>query len=119
MLRGKSEILTSFIDKFCAGLAMRLLSTGYFGNAFSNQRVSDNELRSAILAIFRHFNRIEELLHVLPIDFLDIEAVPPETCSCVLALRCPCHRIERHRVAVVNENEVIETEMSGERTRFG
>ncbi len=50
--------------------------------------------------------------------FLDVESVGLEARSGVLTL---CHfrrGVERDRVGIVNQDQIIETEMSGEGTRF-
>ena len=58
----------------------------------------DDEFRPAVVALFRHVQRIEKLLHVVAIDFLNIEAVSLEALAGVFALRCLGRGIERDRV---------------------
>src|SRR5207237_4834861 len=50
---------------------------------------------------------------------LEIEAIVREALTRVFALRFPCHRVKGDCIAVVDENQIIEPEMSGERTRLG
>ena len=57
-------------------------------------------------------------LHVLAVDFLHVKAVSAETHAGVFALRLLRHRVERDGVRVVDQDQVIESEMSGESARF-
>ena len=67
---------------------------------------------------FRHVQRIEKLLHVLAVDFLDIEAVGLEAFAGVFALGCLRHRVERDGIRIVDQDQIIEAEVTGERARF-
>ena len=93
---------------------MRLVRARNFRNAFPNQRVHNDEFRFAVVILFRVVQRIKKRLHVLPVDFLDIEAVRLEAGARVFALRRSCRRVECDRIGIVDENQIIEPEMSGE-----
>jgi FPC/CPF motif-containing protein YcgG len=75
MLVRQAERLAGGIDEFRARFAVRLVCARDFGNAFSDQRMRDDELRFAVVAAFRDVERVEKLSHVLAFDFLDIKAV--------------------------------------------
>ena len=62
--------------------------------------------------------RVEKLLHVLAVDLLDVEPVCFETRRGVFALRGLRQGIERDRIRIVNQDEIIETKMGRERARF-
>ncbi len=62
------------------------------------KRVRDDELRLSVVALFRHVQRIEKLLHVLAVDFLNIESVGLEAHDRIFALRLLGQRIERDGV---------------------
>src|SRR5206468_6633575 len=79
----------------------------------------DDELRFAVITAFRDIERVEELSHVLALDFLDIKAVRLHPLARVLALRKLCRGIERNRIGIVNENEIVEAPNASERARLG
>ena len=58
------------------------------------------------------------MLHVLAIDLLDIESVRFKTLSSVLALCLLCRGIQRDRIGIIDDNQIIETEMCCESARF-
>ena len=97
---------------------MGVVGAGYLGDAFADKGVGDDELRFPVVALFRNIQSIEKLLHVLPIDFLNIESVSFETFAGVFALCFLCCGVERDRVGVVNQDQIIETEMACERARL-
>ena len=74
---------------------MRFVRSCYFRDAFADQRVRDDELRFSVVAPFRHVQRIEKLLHVVAIDFLDIEAIRLHAFVGVFALRFLRRGIQR------------------------
>ena len=78
----------------------------------------DDELRFPVITLLRNVERIEKLRHVLPVDFLDVESVGFETRAGIFALRRLRHRVERDRVRIVNQNQIVQAEMPGERARF-
>src|SRR5882762_3143465 len=80
--------------------------------------MNDNELRLPVIALFRDVAGIEEFLHVVALDFLRVESVGLITFSRVFALSLLGHGIERDGIGIVNQNQIIETEMPGERARF-
>ena len=100
----KPKSLTRRIDVFGPGFTVRFVSPLDFGNPLPNQSVRDNKLRPAAFALLCCIECIEKLLHVVPIDLLDIEPVCLKTLSGVFALRLLSHRVERDRVGIVNQN---------------
>src|SRR5438067_2467327 len=114
----QTESFPGGIYKFRARFTVRFESPLNFWNTFANQGVRNDELRFSIVVLFRVVQRIEKRPHVLPVDFLDVETVSFESRGRVFALRRRCGRVERDGVGIVNENEIIETEMSGERARL-
>src|SRR5262249_52377370 len=72
----------------------------------------------SVIALLRVVERIEKRLHVFAVDFLNVEAVGLEARGCVFALSRGRGCIERDRVVIVNQNQIIETEMAGESARF-
>src|SRR5205823_9326514 len=113
---GQAESLAVSVDKFRTGFSMRFIRPRNFGNSFPNQAVRDDELRPAVIVLFRTIERVEKRLHVFLVNFLNVKAVSLKTRAGVFALSCGCRRVERHRVAVVNQNQIIETEVSREST---
>src|SRR5438067_7801497 len=118
MLVRQTKPFASGIDKFRAGLAVRFVSSRNFGNSFADQSVRDDELRSSVIIFFRVIERVQKCLHVLAVDFLNVESVGLESRGCVFALSRGRGRVERDRVGIVNQNQIIEAKMSGERTRL-
>ena len=74
---------------------MRFERPCHFRNTFSYQRVCDDELRFSVVASLRHVEGVEKLLHVMAIDFLNIEAVCLHSFAGILALRFFRRGIER------------------------
>src|SRR5207249_10757120 len=62
---------------------------------------------------------IEKLLHVLAVDFLNVEPVGSKALASVFALGCFRRRIERDAVGIVNQDQIIEAPMTSERTCLG
>src|SRR5438874_2375059 len=118
MLLRKAEIFPRGIDKFCARFAMGFRRSLNLRNPFPCDGVNDEELRFPVLALFRDVTGIEEFLHVVDLDFLRIESVGLITFSRVFTLRLLGHGIERDGVRIVNQNQIIETEMGRERACF-
>ena len=79
----------------------------------------DDELRFAVITAFRDVERVEELSHVLALDFLDIKAVRFHPLARVLALRQLCGGVQRNGIGIVNENQIVEAPNAGERARLG
>src|SRR2546423_15413799 len=78
----------------------------------------DDQLRFAVVVFLRVVERVEKGLHVLAVDFLGIESVSLEPRGGVFALRRSCWSVECDGVGIVNQDEIIETEMAGERARL-
>ena len=76
MLIGKAEVLCAAESaNFCPCLTMRLEVPATSGIPFPIRVVGNDHLWFPIVALFGGIERIEKLLHVLAVDFLDIEAI--------------------------------------------
>src|SRR5882724_1865847 len=118
MLLRKAEFFSRGIDKFCAGFAMGFCRSLNLRNPFPRDGMNDDELRFSVVTLLRDITGIEKFLHVVALDFLCIESVGLKTFSRIFTLRLVGHGIERDGVGIVNQNQIIETEMPGERARF-
>ena len=118
MLIRQSQAFSGRVHVFHARFAVRLVRSRDFRNAFSDHRFRHDHLRLAVVAFLRRVQGVEKSLHVVAVDFLNIETVGFETFPGVLALRDVRHRVERDRVVVVNQNQIIEAEVPGERARL-
>src|SRR6266702_4319859 len=118
MLIGQTESFARGIDKFVTGLSVRLVRTGDLRNPFADERMRDDELRFSVVALFGDVEGIEKLLHVLAVDQLNIPAISREAFAGVFALCLFRRRVEGDRVGIVNHDQIIETEMPGERARL-
>src|SRR5437763_7675189 len=116
MFVGQAKSFAGSVDKFRTGFSMRFISPRNLGDSFPYQAVRDDELRPAVVVLFRIVERVEKRLHVFLVDLLNVEAVSPKTRARVFALSGGCRRVQGHRVAIVNQNQIIETEVSCEST---
>ena len=98
---------------------MCFIRSSDFRNSFPNQGVGDDEFRFAVVVLLGAPQCVEKGLHVLAVNFLNVEPVGFEARAGVFALGRFRRRVERDRVAIVNQNQIVEPEVSGERTRFG
>jgi len=114
----QAERLAGFGHKFHARLAVGLVRATHFGDAFSNDRLGDDELRLSAGGGLRLGNGVGDFREIVAIDLLDIPAVGDIARGSVLALRHRRHRVERHIVGIINEDQIIETEVAGERAGF-
>ena len=119
MLLWQAEAFAGGIDKFHTGFPVRLERSGDFRDALADEGVGDDELWPAVIVLLRGVERVEERLHVLAVDLLDIEAVGLEPRGGVLALARRRRRIEGDGVRIVNQDQIIEPEMPGEGAGFG
>ncbi len=118
MLVRQAKSFARRIGKFGAGFTMRLGRSRHFRNAFPDQGVRDDELRFPVVALFRDIERIEKLPACPGRRFPARRSRRPGTHPGVFALRLLRHRVERDGVGVVNQDQIIEPEMAGERARF-
>ena len=118
MFVGQPERFPRGIDKFCARFAVRLVCPFDFGDAFADEGVRDDELRLAVVAPLCHIECVEKLLHVLSLDFLDVEAISLHAFARILALRLLCRGVECDRVRVVDEDQVVEAPVRSQRARL-
>src|SRR5215467_8496054 len=116
MFLRQAERLARSIDKFRTRFAMRLVCPFDFRDAFADEGVRDDKLRFSVVPSFRNVECVQELLHVLTFDFLNVKAVRLHAFAGVFALSLFRSCVERYGVRVVNKNEIIETPMRGERT---
>ena len=97
---------------------MRLVRSFDFRDAFADKGVRNDELRFPVVALFRDVERIEKLLHVVAIDFLDVEAICFEALRGVFALSFFRRGVESNSIRIVDQNQVIEAPMTSERARL-
>src|SRR5215212_3815050 len=112
MLRWQAEIFSRCIDIFCAGFPMSLGRSRYFRNAFARERVNDDKLRFSVVAFLRDIAGIEKFLHVVTLNFLHIESISLVAFSSIFALRLLGHGVEGDGVGIINQDQIIETEMA-------
>src|SRR5882724_7631522 len=97
---------------------MRFVGALDFRDAFTDERVRNDELRFAVIAFLRDLEGVEKLLHVLAIDLLDVESVRFESRASIFALRLLRCRVECDGIGVVDEDQIIETKVTRKRARF-
>ena len=114
MFRREAEALARAINELRAALAVGFRGAGDFGDAFSDERLRDDELRLTGRGL-RIFKRCEECAEIVAINRLNAPLDRLETLRRIFALRGVRHRIECHVVGVVNEDQVVQFEMPGER----
>src|SRR6202011_265852 len=119
MFVGQAETFARSIDELRSRLSMRFVSALDLRHAFTNERVSNDELRPSVIALFGSGEGIEKLLHVLAVDFLHIEPVGLEAFSSIFALGFFRRRVEGDGVAIVDQDQIIQTEMCREGACFG
>src|ERR1700739_2854723 len=78
-----------------------------------------NKLGPAGLCRFCFLENGQELLHVLTIDLVNIVAISSETLGRVLALAHLSHRVQRHQIGIIDQDQIIQLIMTGESGRFG
>src|ERR1700738_161074 len=94
----KTKRFARGIDILCAGLTVGLIGPGHFRYPFPDQSVRDDKLRLSVIALLSDVEGVEKSLHVVALDFLDIESVGFEPGTGVFALRVLGRSIERDRV---------------------
>ena len=100
-------------DELGAAFAVRLLRSGDLGDALADQRLGDDELGLAAAGLLGSDERREKGVHLVAVDGLHVEPERLELLGGVLALRLFGHRVERHGVGVVDENQVVELLVTG------
>ena len=118
MLVRQAERLARGVHEFRAAFAVRLGGAGDFRDAFPDQRLRDDHLRLAVVALLGLVQRAQERGHVVAIDGLHVPAERLKALAGVLALRRVRHRVERDVVRIVDEDQIIEPEVAGESARF-
>ena len=118
MLIRQSQRFARCINVFRARFSMRLVRPFDFRDALADERMRDDELRFPVVTFLGDVQRIEKLLHVLAVDFLNVEPVGSKALASVFALGCFRRRIERDAVGIVNQDQIIEAPMTSQCTRF-
>ena len=99
---------------------MRFLRPLHLGDPLADQRVCDDEPRTATLrSPGARQNLVDGRDVVSSLDVQDLEPVGFETLGRVLALRLLRHRVQRHVVRVVDQDQIVQLEMRGHRRRLG
>jgi len=113
-LVGQAEALAGGFGELGSSFAVGLGGAFHLRDAFSNQGFAGDELGMAVSGGLGLFEHVGKDLHVLGVDLIGFETVGFEALAGVLALRFGGHGIESDAVVVVEEDEVIESEVSGE-----
>ena len=115
----QTQTLACGVGKFRAAFAVGLAGAGDFWNAFANEGFGDDELRLAAAGVPGLRHCVHECADVVAVHSLHFEAVSFVALRGVLALRGFCHRVEGDIIGVVNKDQVVQAEMSGECRRLG
>ena len=114
LVGGKSETGAGGIDEFRPAFAVALGGAGDFRDAFSDQGLGDDHLRTAVFVLLGGFNRGGDGGDVLAVDGDRVPALGGEILLGILALGELGHGVERHVVGIINEDEVVEAVVPGE-----
>ena len=115
LLLRQAKALPRRLGEGHSALAVRLARARHLGNAFSDQRLGNDQLRLA-LGRFGNFVRSEEFLHILTIHFLHAPSIGLETRPRVFALREKRHGVQCHIVRVIDKDEIVQLKVAGQRT---
>ena len=115
--RGQAEPFTCRVGKLHAALAVRFARSRDLGNSFADERFGHDQMRLAATRL-RFVVSPQELLHVLPVHLLHVPPIGFITGDGVFALREQGHRVEGDVIRIVNEDEVVQLEVTGQRAGF-
>src|SRR5438093_12088333 len=115
MFRWQAERLAQSITIFRARYSMRFVRPFDFRDALADERMRDDELRFPVIALLCDVQCVENLLHVVAIDLLNIKSVCFKTFAGVFALCLFGRSIERDGIRIVDEDQIIQTPMASER----
>ena len=93
---------------------MRLACARHLGDTFADQCLGHNELRRT-RGRLRLAVGTGKLFHILPINLLHAPPVSFEPRHRVFALREKRHGVERHIVGIVDQDEVVQLQVAGQR----
>src|SRR5438552_18709617 len=102
MFVGQAKPFAGSVDKFRTGFSMRFISPRNLGDSFPYQAVRDDELRPAVIVLFRIVERVEKRLHVFLVDFMDVEDVRLKTRTVYLLLFGGYRELYRDRLPASN-----------------
>ena len=114
---GQAEPFPCRVGKLHAALAVCFARSRHLGDPFPDERFCHDQLRLASPRL-RFVVSPQELLHVLPVHLLHVPPIGFITGDGVFALREQGHRVEGDIVRVVNEDEVVQLEVTGQRAGF-
>src|SRR5437764_10466655 len=98
MFSRQSERLACCINIFLASFSVSFECPFHLRDTLADERVRDDELRFPVVASFCHVEGVEELLHVISLDLLHIEAVSFHTFASIFALRFLRCSVERDSI---------------------
>ena len=118
MIRRQTERGAGRLGEFRPTLAVAFGGALDFGDAFADDRLRDDELRFFGLGFFGLVVGLQDRSEIVAVDGLHVPADRLEALCGVFALRLIRHRVEGDVVGVVDENQVIELLVAGERDRL-
>ena len=118
MLVRQAKLLARLVDKFRAASPCALDVPATSGMPFPIKVCAMIICGFPLSRSLRNIQRVEKCCMSWPSIFLHVKAVGLETLAGIFALRLRRHRVERDGVRVVDQDQVIESEVTGERARF-
>ena len=113
----QTERLAGAIDEFRPAFAVRLRSPCHLGNAFADEGTGNDQLRFAGGG-FCLLKRLSEGRQVVAIHGLHRPLKRLKTLGGVLVLRGDRHGVEGNVVGIVNDDQVVQMRVTGERHGF-
>ncbi len=115
LVGGKAETGPGAVGELRPTLAVALRGAGHFGNAVGDLGPGDDELRFAAFGFLGLVEGLEHGREIVAVNRLHLPADGLESGGGILTLRAVGHGVERHIVRVVDQDEVVEFLVSGER----
>ena len=119
VLFGQTESLAGVIGEFRPALAMTCGRSRDLRNALADDRLGLDQLRLAVAVRLRRGDRSMEGVEIMTIDLHRVPAEGLETLAGVVALRHFGHRVEGDVVGIIDEDEIVQPEVTGEGDRLG
>jgi len=116
---GQSETLAGGFGELGTTFTVSLGRALDFGDSLPDEGFAGDEFRMAVAGCFGFFEYIGKGLNVLGVHLEGFETVGFKTLPRVLALGLRRHRVEGDTVVVVEEDQIVETEVAGEGRSFG
>ena len=111
----KSETLVRVGGKFGSAFAVSLRRSRDFGNSAPDERFANNQLRASVAVFPCAFKGRKHFDDIVPVfEFPDVPICSLKAIDRVFVLRFFGRRVERNRVGIVEKNQVIQAEASGD-----